>query len=263
VSYTVKNLRVRVRSEARCPLKLMRVCALIKNLIRLGPVRVLIGSCIAVCLRAWARTYEVKVIPADALSKAKDYLPCILATWHGQNYALAAVPPPTAQIKILLSRSIDGELLQPALQRLGYGTIRGSGAGAQRDKWLKKGGVQATSVMIDALRQGFSIAMTADTFNESRIAGKGVIALAGYSGRPIIPLAITTSNRWVLNNRDRTTVNLPFGRSLVLIGEPISVPNLSDLSVVERRFMVAQKRSELELALNSLNAEALRIVDGT
>lgn len=234
---------------------------MIKSLLRLGRVRLLIGYSIAICVRAFGRTYEVRILPADALSKAKDYLPCIMATWHGQNYALATLPPPTDKIKILLSRSSDGQLLQPAFQSLGYGAIRGSGAGAQRGKWLKKGGLQAIAEMIEALREGFSIAMTADTFNESRIAGRGIISLASYSGRPIVPLAVTTSNRWVLNNSDKTTVNLPFGRIVVLVGEPINVPDLSSLSIDERRRVVAQKRRELEFSLNSLNTEALRIVD--
>ena len=49
--------------------------------------------------------------------------------------------------------------------------------------------------------------------------------LAKLSGRPIFPIALATNHRYVLKNTwDKTTVNLPFGKGCLKIGDPIFVP---------------------------------------
>ena len=53
------------------------------------------------------------------------------------------------------------------------------------------------------------------------------------SGRPIYPVAIATSRRIVLDNWDRTTINLPFGRGALVAGEPIRVPRDADDATLE------------------------------
>ena len=41
----------------------------------------------------------------------------------------------------------------------------------------------------------------------------GIVTLARLSGRPIVPVALATSRRKVLEKTwDKTTINLPFGR---------------------------------------------------
>ncbi len=62
----------------------------------------------------------------------------------------------------------------------------------------------------------------------ARVAGLGIIKLAQASGRPIYPSAIATSRRYVVDNWDRTTINLPFGRGAGVAAEPISVPADAD-----------------------------------
>jgi hypothetical protein len=50
---------------------------------------------------------------------------------------------------------------------------------------------------------------------ESRQAGEGIVRLAKISGRPIVPVALATSRRNVLERTwDKTTINLPFGTPL-------------------------------------------------
>ena len=78
--------------------------------------------------------------------------------------------------------------------------------------FVHKAGVAAFQLMLDSLAEGHSIALSADVPKVARVAGLGIIKLAQASGRPIYPSAIATSRRIVLNNWDRTTVNLPFGR---------------------------------------------------
>ena len=93
---------------------------------------------------------------------------------------------------------------------LGIDTIRGSGA--HGPDFSGKGGVFAFNAAVRALEEGYSVAMTADVPKVSRVAGLGIVKLAQLSGRPIYPVAIATRRRIVLDNWDRTTINLPFGR---------------------------------------------------
>ena len=98
---------------------------------------------------------------------------------------------------------------------------------------------------MDALADGWNMALTADVPKVSRVAGLGIIKLASESGRPIFPVALATSRRIALDNWDRSEINLPFSRGAMVVGEPIRVPADADADALE------QARSALEKALNA------------
>ena len=144
----------------------------------------------------------------------------IFAFWHGQHFMTPFIKTKDShRAKVLISRHRDGEFNAIAAERLGIGTIRGSGdhGGA----FHRKGGVGAFREMVRALEDGYNVALTADVPKRSRVAGLGIIMLARESGRPIMPFAMATSRFIRLNNWDRTTINLPFGRGAVVGVEPI------------------------------------------
>jgi lysophospholipid acyltransferase (LPLAT)-like uncharacterized protein len=89
----------------------------------------------------------------------------------------------------------------------------------------------------------------------SRVAGLGIVTLARESGRPIYPVSFATSRRVVLNNWDRSELNLPFSRGAIVIGETICVPGNADDETLE------QARSAVEKSLNSASERAHAIVD--
>jgi lysophospholipid acyltransferase (LPLAT)-like uncharacterized protein len=61
----------------------------------------------------------------------------------------------------------------------------------------------------------------------------------------------------VINNWDRTTVNLPFGRGAGVAAEPLSVPSDADEAALEAA------RRLLEERLNAATRRAYDIVDRT
>src|SRR5581483_7568156 len=124
--------------------------------------------------------------------------------------------------KVLISRHRDGEINAIAAERLGIGTIRGSGA--HSGEFHRKGGVTAFGEMLEALDEGYNVALTADVPKVSRVAGMGIVKLGQLSGRPIYATAMATQHRIVLNNWDRSTINLPFGRIGIVGSEAIYVP---------------------------------------
>ena len=133
--------------------------------------------------------------------------------------------------KVLISRHRDGEINAIAAERLGAGTIRGSGDHGV--EFQRKGGVTAFKAMLQTLAEGTNIVTTADVPKVARVAGRGVIMLARESGRPIFPFALATSRFKRLDNWDRSVISLPFGRGAMVTNDPIYVPRDADDATVE------------------------------
>lgn len=212
-----------------------------------------VGVAAAEYLRLVWKTSEVVIEPADIYEQMNPRLPIIIAMWHGQHF-LAPFVRQDQPAKVLISRHRDGEINAIAAERLGIGTIRGSGDMGRR--FDRKGGVGAFKAMLTAIEEGWTMALTADVPKVSRVAGAGVIKLAQYSGRIICPIAIASSRRIELSNWDRSAVNLPFSRIGVVAGDAIRVPSEADETELETC------RVALETALNTATRRAYAIADG-
>jgi lysophospholipid acyltransferase (LPLAT)-like uncharacterized protein len=177
------------------------------------------------------------------------HMPCIVATWHGQHFLVSFARSTDHDFRVLISLSRDGGIQTNIAHRLGLGVIRGSG-GAPGTIHRKRGDA-ALRQMLAALRQGASIALTADVPKISRVVGPGIIALARHSGRPIIPVAVVTSARLIMRSWDRASINVPFSRIACVAGDPIVVPDTQDDRLLE------ECRRDLQSSLNDVNARAL------
>ena len=214
-----------------------------------------IGIAAAEYLRFVGMTSSFMLEPEDIYERGEADMPIILAFWHGQHLIAPVARKGKHRVNMLVSRHRDGEINAIAAKRLGVGTIRGSGN--HGGGFVHKAGVAAFQLMLDSLAEGHSIALSADVPKVARVAGLGIIKLAQASGRPIYPSAIATSRRIVLNNWDRTTVNLPFGRGAGVAAEPLSVPSDADEAALEAA------RRLLEQRLNAATRRAYDIVDRT
>jgi len=111
--------------------------------------------------------------------------------------------------------------------------------------------------MLEALKDGYNVAMTADVPKIARVAGLGVVKLAQHSGRPIYAVAMASSRRIELDNWDRTAINLPFGRIGVAASDAIFVAPDAD------REMLEAARQRVESELNRVTKRAYEIADKT
>src|ERR1035438_6702956 len=113
------------------------------------------------------------------------HTPAIVAMWPGQHFLMPFLKQqdPGLRAKVLISRHRDGEINARAAEKLGVETIRGSGA--HNGEFNRKGGATAFTEMLAALKDGYSVALTADVPKVARVAGLGVVKLAQRSGRPI------------------------------------------------------------------------------
>ena len=204
-------------------------------------------------LKATFRTNSWVLEPEDALERAMPHLPAIAAVWHGQHILLPAIPF-GLKGSVMISKSLDGEITARVAEAFGAKAIRASG-GRDSSKLIQKGGMVGFLDMLKALERGENVMQTADVPKGTpRRAGSGIVTLAKRSGRPIIPLAVASSRRKVIRRSwDRTTFNLPFGRSAMVVGEPIHVPADADDDVVE------EARKTLETALNAITDRAYEL----
>ncbi len=171
--------------------------------------------------------------------------PWIANIWHG-----TMLPPiwrhRDRRVIALVSEHRDGEYITRVLERLGYGTARGSST---------RGGVRALRELLRAGRSGRVLAVTPDGPQGPREVMKtGPLVLAGRSGIPLIPIGVGVSRAWRLSSWDRFAIPRPFSRIHIHYGSPVHVP--ADLDEVGMEAL----RLDIQAVMDELTASARRTV---
>jgi 3-deoxy-D-manno-octulosonic-acid transferase len=220
-----------------------------------SPLVVGIGSALAAAyIRLVYKTSEVRRDPADTDAKLFSQHPQIFAMWHGQFGMLPKIKPERpADVAAMVARHGDAELIGAVLKRFGMWLIRGAGAGPRR---RDRGGAAAFRGALKALEAGTTVAMTADCApGPARRAGEGIVTLAKLSGRPVVPCAIATSRFIALNSWSAFTINLPFSKLGIVVGDPVRVPHDADSEALEAA------RLAVERGLNQATARAYELAE--
>src|SRR5918999_220733 len=220
----------------------------LKRITRSRPVQESVALLFARYLGLVQRTNSFVMEPPDAYERIGPLMPVIAAMWHGQHFMVHFAKRPQDRAASLVSRSADGEFNAIALQHLGVRAIRGSGARGRDPR--HKGGAHAFRAMLRALDEGEMVVMTADVPKIARICGEGIVTLARLSGRPIVPVAVVTSRRIDFKSWDRASLGLPFGRGVMVLGEPIIVDRNADAAAL------AQARRAVEDGLDRAHERA-------
>jgi 3-deoxy-D-manno-octulosonic-acid transferase len=223
-----------------------------KRMLSSGPL-VAFGSAVgAAYIRLVYNTSEVRRDPPDTDAKLFAEHPQIFAMWHGQFGMLPKIKPDRpADVAAMVARHGDAELIGAVLKRFGMWLIRGAGAGPRR---RDRGGATAFRGALTALQQGTTVAMTADFApGPARKAGDGIVMLAKLSGRPIVPCAMATSRYVALRSWSAFTINLPFSKLGIVVGDPVRVPENADSAALEAA------RIAVERGLNQATARAYEL----
>lgn len=216
-----------------------------------------VGSLLAGYLKFVYRANRFVIDPPGVYDRLGAEMPFIAAMWHGQHFLVPFSRPAEWPAKVMISRSADGEVNAIAVQKLGIGLIRASGS-QKKHQILKRGGMRGFIEALRALSDGFMVAMTADVpKGPARVAGQGIVQLAKHSGRPIVPVAVATSRSIELDSWDQASINLPFGKGAVAIGEPIYIAADADDDQLE------QARKAVEDNLNKVTKRAYELVGRT
>src|SRR5262245_10118819 len=224
---------------------------MLKRLLASKPA-VIIGTTLAAAyVRLVYATSTIKRDPPDTDAKLFDQHPQILAMWHGQFLLLPKLKPKRpADVRAMVSRHGDAEIIGAVLQEFGMDLIRGAGAGKRK---RNRGGATALRESLRALASGATVAMTADVPpGPARKAGVGIATLASMSGRPVVPFAIATRRFLALPTWSAFTINLPFSTLAIVIGDPVKVKGEDEDSIEKGRVAIEQ-------ALNEVTARAYRL----
>jgi lysophospholipid acyltransferase (LPLAT)-like uncharacterized protein len=169
----------------------------------------------------------------------------IVCFWHGRLLMMPTAQRGGAKFAMLISGHRDGRFIARAVARFGIRAILGSST---------RGGTAAARECVNALTSGTIVGVAPDGPRGPRMrASVGAVEIARIAGKPLVPVACSTTRRKVLGSWDRFLLALPFGRGVYVVGDPISPPAADDRASVEA------VRRRLEEALNAVSAEADRL----
>lgn len=169
----------------------------------------------------------------------------VVCFWHGRLLMMPMAQRGGAPYAMLISGHRDGRFIARAVARFGIRAIVGSST---------RGGAAAARECVDALTSGTIVCVAPDGPRGPRMrAAVGAVEIARIAGKPLVPVACSTTRRKVLGSWDRFLLALPFGRGVYVVGDPISPPAEADRAAVE------SVRHRLEEALNAVSAEADRL----
>ena len=228
---------------------------LIKTIGRKPAVQSALGAFAAAYLGLVRRTNRFTVEPAQPDAWLDGLSPFIAAMWHGQHIMIAFMRRPHDRVATIISKSPDGNINTIALTRMGVRVMRASGARGRVVRDAKaKGGAEGLRAMVRALKDGEIVCFSADVPKVSRQCDAGIIMLARFSGRPIVPVAVVTSRHIRFNSWDRACLGLPFGKGAMVFGPPIHVPREIEPDGLD------QLRTHVQAELNRVHDRAYTLV---
>lgn len=179
--------------------------------------------------------------------------PCIYAMWHANQFLVHGIED-KANMSILVSNSIDGEVIARAVEKWGFKVVRGSAG--------KKGAVESTMQMITRLKNGECVGIMVDGPHGPLYKVKnGVLKLAQKSGAPIIPSHWYSPQKTFINLPSWDKMKTPLGHCNILniYGEPVYLKaDASEDEIASARENIRKQLFELEEKAPKLYKEAVK-----
>lgn len=188
----------------------------------------LLVSLAAGVLRVWFSTCRVKIIGRhihDRYILGDESI--IGASWHRNSIFMVWFYGSIRPLA-LFSRSKDGELIASFAEKMGFTAVRGSSS---------RGGLKALRTMTGCMKKSGTCkaATVVDGPRGPRFVAKtGMIALARFTGAPLLPVMISARPALTLKKTwDQTMIPLPFSRVTIMYRDPVSVPADSSFQELE------------------------------
>lgn len=177
--------------------------------------------------------------------------PCIYAMWHANQFLVHGLED-KAHTSILVSNSIDGEVVARAVEKWGFKVVRGSSG--------KKGAVESTMQMLSRLKEGECVGIMVDgPSGPLHKVKNGAIKLAQMSGAPIVPAHWYSPQKTFISLPSWDKMKTPFGdcKILNLYGTPVYVrQDASDEELSSAKENIRTQLLELEAKAPEIYEEA-------
>ena len=166
-------------------------------------------------IRVLHATMRIQVRGAEALEAARrepgHYILCF---WHSR-FVLMPYCYPGPRIVVLSSNHRDAEALVRILRKFGIEQARGSST---------EGGTIGMRQILRKVAEGCDVGLTPDgPRGPRRRVQPGVIAVARFTGLPIIPVTFSASPSRRLGTWDRTLLPKFFSKGMFVYGRPVVV----------------------------------------
>lgn len=169
-----------------------------------------------------------KIIEIRNVNYPKIENKVIFAMWHSDQCCLHGIPKEKrGNVNVLISKSVDGEIIARVVEKWGFKTIRGSENKNAAGYSINKGGSKAALGMIEKLNNDENVAIMVDgPRGPLHKVKNGIINAAKHTGATIIPVIWYSLNRSFLQipSWDKMTFPLGFTKVVNLYGDPITVP---------------------------------------
>ncbi len=210
----------------------------------------ILGACMRTLWRS-CRVVAVELHPdaRAALDSDAPWIPCV---WHQRvfgclNWLLRGAPRPVRPA-VLISPSVDGELVQR--------TLRGSNVRIVRGSATRTGGPAIRELHRVLARERTPVFLAPDgPHGPARIAKAGAVVLAQLSNAPLVPISCAYDRAWRLPSWDSFLVPRPFARVAIVAGEPRRCPRdlpseslASEVRALEHALAAALERAEALVA---------------
>ena len=171
----------------------------------------------------------------------------IYSFWHDQLLMCPLTWQSNSNIKVLISKHRDGDIIAQLISNLGFEAIRGSTH--KTNKIKNKGGLLSARKMIKSLKNGISIGISPDGPKGPRHkVSEGILSISRLSESVILPVGIGFKKKWVLNTWDKFIIPKPFNEITVIWGDPIPA--------ITNKKNNHQFKTKLESKMNNLTAQA-------
>ncbi|MDP2960250.1 MAG: lysophospholipid acyltransferase family protein [candidate division Zixibacteria bacterium] len=188
------------------------------------------------------KSLKIKWIGKENLKPIREENGKVLyAFWHGRMLILS-YSHRRKKIQVLISQHRDGEIIARIIERLGFGTVRGSSS---------HGGYKAILQMANKAKDGYDLAITPDGPKGPAFQVQpGTACIAQRSEIPILPITNSAEKVWTLKSWDRFIIPKPFSKVVIIIGKPIYIPGELTSEQIDL------KNLELQENLNRLTEKA-------
>jgi len=175
------------------------------------------------CLRLFGLTWRMTISNEEVMPDDGT----IFTIWHGQ-LLVNAYAFRNRGIKVLISKSRDGELIARAIQRMGFGVVRGSSS---------RSGAKAVRKILELLENGEQIAFTPDgPRGPGYVVKDGVALVAQKSGTKVMCGIVTGAKPAIrLKSWDSFIIPLPFAKVKVEVRGPIAFSPTDDREFVRNK----------------------------
>ncbi len=195
-----------------------------------------VGNILYWIVRSYCATFRLTVVNENKwLQHLEQGGRVLLCVWHQQFFPLIRHYKKYEKYhpSLMISQSLDGEIIANIAGRTGWHTVRGSSS---------RGGSVALKEMTERLEQfGLAGHILDGPQGPAGVVKPGIITLAQATNAVIVPVFIKAEKAWYFNSWDKFMVPKPFSRVSMHFGENISLPQLRTEKDFEHHRLMLEK----------------------